>query len=376
MRYWLASLALVFVTVEVVNAQNPISPAEIFKQHSGSVVKIEVAPGPAASNQAPVIGTGFIISRDGLVVTAKHVLSGYLDEKTTPIRVRLWGALGGREVSAEPWSFDIGLDVTLLVLPHPNSLGLDAYPVAPRGDARSVSIGDQLYVIGFRLTGPIGISPGFLTSNFGGGPGGNLLWEHNAGVTSGSSGAPVFDKMGHIVGIVKGGIAGTSVNYMYPEYVLEPYAGRAQWTRIVVTPPPLPGGAGNAILINGFVDYNRSAFSFRSNKVVAWNSPKGDIGVSSPGSPSKSPPQFFLFHSAPPYNGPQDEGAKSGIRDMGANSLSDVQTCPTTDYKYHWQEVRPGRVYCVRLRSGDRYVKLKVQSVEADRIYFDWVTVN
>ena len=71
-----------------------------------------------------------------------------------------------------------------------------------------------------------------MSSNFGGGVAGNLLWEITSpGTIFGMSGAPVFDSQGEVVGIVLGGRPGTSIALILPEENLEGFAGIASWTR-------------------------------------------------------------------------------------------------------------------------------------------------
>ncbi|MCP1561081.1 hypothetical protein M2440_000260 [Methylorubrum extorquens] len=361
------------------NGQEAISPAKkIFSENSGAVIRVEIPAAPDSPSKNSVIGSGFIIGKYGIAVTAKHLLSAYKNSQETPIKVRI-GSLDGKEVSAEPQMFDIGLDIAILNLRHPSSYGISEYPVLKRGDSRSSAIGDFLYVVGFRLTGPIGLSPGVLTSNHGGGPGGNTLWELSAGVTNGSSGAPVFNSAGEVIGVVTGGVPATSVNYMYPESALEPYAALAQWYRRPPAPSSLPTAThnaiqagGSAIVFDGWTNYNRSGFSFSKAKVVAWDSPDADLLVAKADRTTDKKLSFFIPNSSDPYNGPRDQEAKGGVIAMKEDDLNKIVRCPEAGYKAHWQDAVIGATYCLRLRSGDRFAKVKVQSADENRLVFDW----
>src|SRR4051794_36820523 len=122
-------VALLALAPSIAAAQQ-LTPAEVFERSGGAVVKIEV-PDASRANAPPVLGSGVIISRYGLAVTAKHVLAGYVDARATPIRVRIHN---GTQVGAEPMRWDIGIDAALLILDLPQSVGLASYPVARRGN--------------------------------------------------------------------------------------------------------------------------------------------------------------------------------------------------------------------------------------------------
>lgn len=219
----LLGLSLALAALSAAASADPKTPSEIYDENRPGVVHIAIKPAPDVGGEE-ITGTGFIIAPEGYVLTADHILGAYVDAVTTPIRVRL-GSLTGKEVKADPvLRGRPDLDVALLKLQLPGSVGLEDYPVVPRGNSAALAAGSPVDVIGFNLTSNIGVVPASVATNLPGGVGGERLWSLNAaGVIYGMSGAPVFDTEGGVIGIIKGGIANT-IAYMYPERLLDTYA--------------------------------------------------------------------------------------------------------------------------------------------------------
>jgi Trypsin-like peptidase domain len=365
-------LATICFVISTSCAADSKTMGQIYEENRMAVVHVVMKADPSNSNQEPSSGTGFIIGGDGYVLTAKHIISEYKNEAVTPITVRI-GSLNGIEVEAEPIPFDIGIDVALLRLRNPIGLGLRAYRNTARGDSRKIKGGDTLFLAGFNFTSNYAAFPATLSSNLGGGIGGNLLWSViGAGALFGMSGAPVFDETGSVVGIVKGGQPGTSILQIIPEELLENFAIIPGWRRTETTLPP-PVDMGNAIVMDGNVNYGQSGFSLSRNLVVSWDSPDADILVATAGAGAA---EFFLPYDVPPYSSPHDATARSGIREMGTGDFATIASCSSLEYQFHWMVAKQGGVYCVRTRSGNRFAKLKVTGVYKDRISFDWAILN
>jgi S1-C subfamily serine protease len=355
------------------------SASSVFEENRMAIVHIEMQADPVSPNKKPIYGTGFIIGSDGYVLTAKHNLSGFVSPDVTPISVRI-GSLDGQQVSADYIPFDVGIDVAMLKLRNPIGVGLTAYRTVKRGDSTDrtkAGNGVDVFIVGFNLTSNISVNKATISSNLGGGTGGNLLWDIQApGVVFGMSGAPVFDVEGSVVGIMIGGQANTGIAFAYPEQLLENLAAIPKWRREDRT---RLGRGGNAVVMDGNVNYDQSGFSFSENKTVGWYSPHGDILVASDNRLSGLIPtlaQFYLPYDVPPYSAPQDASAHAGIRPMGTGSLESISTCPSEGYKYHWVMAEQGGTYCVRMRSGANFVKIKVWGIWKDRIAFDWAAID
>src|SRR5262245_21007744 len=81
------------------------------------------------------IGTGFIVNKEGYVVTNEHVVRSVVD-----LRVRLYD---GRELPACVVGADTPTDIALLKIESSTPL-----PVLPLGDSEAVRVGDPVIAIG------------------------------------------------------------------------------------------------------------------------------------------------------------------------------------------------------------------------------------
>jgi len=162
-------------------------------------------------------GTGFVISGEGYVLTAGHLLSD--GSKIPYSRATIRGSLGiNFDVHAPtglifPLEFvrtNGDIDVALLKgLPLPNQ------KFTPVHFCRDLKItqGSRIHYLGFSLGMPLSVNSGTLSSKEG--PRG--LWKTDVLVSEGSSGGPVFDNSGHVIGMIKGGItAAAGNNFIVP----------------------------------------------------------------------------------------------------------------------------------------------------------------
>ncbi|HEY7375722.1 MAG TPA: trypsin-like peptidase domain-containing protein [Polyangia bacterium] len=115
--------------------------ADLAERARAAVVHVrgEVTEGVTSDADAETsrtsIGTGFIINRDGYVVTNEHVIRGVSD-----LRVRLYD---GRELSACVAGADPATDIALLKIKPKGTL-----PVLPLGDSDAVRVGEPVIAIG------------------------------------------------------------------------------------------------------------------------------------------------------------------------------------------------------------------------------------
>ena len=139
---------------------------------------------PAAS------GTGFVISRQGHVLTNNHVIDGCMTIRTT--------SEGGKKqltvVGTDP-----GNDLALLKLPSPSP------NIARFREGRNIRAGDGVVVVGFPLHGLLASEANVTTGTVSALAGiGNdtRFFQITAPVQPGNSGGPLLDQGGNIVGIV------------------------------------------------------------------------------------------------------------------------------------------------------------------------------
>lgn len=147
-------------------------------------------------DRGEVIGSGVVISSDGLVLTAAHVVK---DAGSITIKLRDREPLPARVVVS-----DDSADVALLEPADPLS-GLIA---APLGDSDQLRKGEPLLVIG----NPLGVELSLSVGVFSGrhtvahvfGEAGDLeLLQTDAAINSGSSGGPIFNERGEVVGLAQ-----------------------------------------------------------------------------------------------------------------------------------------------------------------------------
>lgn len=150
------------------------------------------------SRREQSLGTGFVISTDGYLLTNNHVVSG-ADE----VLVKL---SDGRELKAEIKGQDEKLDIALLKLTD----GKAAFAAAELGDSDSLEVGEWVMAIG----NPFGLSQtvtaGIVSAKgrvIGSGPYDDFI-QTDASINPGNSGGPLFNAQGKVVGINTAIIAG------------------------------------------------------------------------------------------------------------------------------------------------------------------------
>jgi serine protease Do len=135
------------------------------------------------------LGSGFIISKDGYVVTKYHVI-----ENASEITISL---NDGRKFTAKVVGVDKNTDTTLLKINSPSDL-----PFVKFGDSTKSRIGDWVIVIGnpFGLGGSVSV--GIISARgrddlFGQGD----FLQTDAAINRGNSGGPLFNTKGEVIGI-------------------------------------------------------------------------------------------------------------------------------------------------------------------------------
>jgi serine protease Do len=143
------------------------------------------------------LGTGFIISPDGFILTNNHVVSG-ADE----VMVKL---PDGREIKGEIRGADEKLDLALIKVSDKETLH-----AAELGDSDSLDVGEWVMAIG----NPFGLSQtvtaGIVSAKgrvIGNGPYDDFI-QTDASINPGNSGGPLFNAEGKVVGINTAIIAG------------------------------------------------------------------------------------------------------------------------------------------------------------------------
>ncbi|MDP8995134.1 MAG: Do family serine endopeptidase [Pseudomonadota bacterium] len=142
------------------------------------------------------LGSGFIISPDGYIVTNNHVVAPARDNAVVEaITVTLHD---GTEYQGEVVGRDTASDLAVLRIRPRGSL-----PFVRFGDSRQVRVGDWVIAIGNPFTLGGTVTAGIVSAlhrNIGAGQYDRYI-QTDAPINSGNSGGPMFDLQGNVVGI-------------------------------------------------------------------------------------------------------------------------------------------------------------------------------
>ncbi len=145
--------------------------------------------GEQRQRRSQALGSGFVISEDGFIVTNNHVIEG-ADE----IRVEFYG---GGEMNAKVVGTDPRTDIALLKVESPRPLPFVAF-----GDSERARVGDWVMAIGNPLGQGFSVSVGIISAR------GRALQgtyddyiQTDAAINRGNSGGPLFNMAGEVIGV-------------------------------------------------------------------------------------------------------------------------------------------------------------------------------
>ncbi|MCE6960623.1 DegQ family serine endoprotease [Cereibacter sphaeroides] len=188
------SPAVVFieVTSQSKEASGPAGgPMEEFLRRFGEMnPQFRIPDGPQEERVMHGLGSGFLISEDGIVVTNNHVV-----ENATEMNVKLQD---GREFRAEIVGTDPMTDIAVIRLKDARDL-----PFVEFGDSEKLRVGDAVVAVGnpFGLGGTV--TSGIVSAmgrNINSGPYDDYI-QTDAAINQGNSGGPLFDTSGKVVGM-------------------------------------------------------------------------------------------------------------------------------------------------------------------------------
>jgi serine protease Do len=145
-------------------------------------------------------GSGVLVSSDGRVMTAAHVVNG-MDEITVE-------GIAGEVVRAKLLSANTAADVSLLQLERVTA----AMRVARLGDSDAVRVGEQVMVVGAPYGLAYSMSVGWISARWAR----NTIFpdmplaeffQTTATINTGNSGGPLFNMAGEVIGIVSQNIS-------------------------------------------------------------------------------------------------------------------------------------------------------------------------
>lgn len=171
---------------------------EVFQRVSSSVVVVRTKEREVSARGVvsfSEVGSGVLISADGKVMTAAHVVDT-ADE--IAVEFLTGEVVGARVIASEP-----AADVSLLQLNRVPSKAL----VAELGDSDRVKVGDQIFVVG----APYGIGYTLTVGHISARHQPNTVYrgmskaeflQTDAAINQGNSGGPMFSMAGEVIGVV------------------------------------------------------------------------------------------------------------------------------------------------------------------------------
>ena len=194
-------LAAMLLSVPALGAGKP-TLAQTFKQVGGAVVQVRTIERVAVARRStaleissPGLGSGVLISADGKVLTAAHVV-----QTADAVAVEF---PGGEVIRASILASEPAADLALLQL--------ERVPAGSRpatlGDSDNVEIGDEIFVVG----APFGISHTMTVGHVSARRRPNAtfgsmetteLFQTDAAINQGNSGGPMFNLAGQVIGVV------------------------------------------------------------------------------------------------------------------------------------------------------------------------------
>ena len=158
-----------------------------------ATVGLSAAParGPLASRGPDATASGFVVSTDGAIVTNRHVVSGC---RSVSVRTDSAPSAPAHVVALHAQE---DLAVIRAAAPFPT--------VAAFRSGAHIRPGDDVVAVGFPLAGLLAEEPSVTTGAVNALAGiynNRSLLQMSAPVQQGSSGGPLFDASGHVIGIV------------------------------------------------------------------------------------------------------------------------------------------------------------------------------
>ncbi|MCB2135861.1 MAG: Do family serine endopeptidase [Rhodobacteraceae bacterium] len=166
-------------------------PFEEFMQRFGMPMPGMPMPGnPEGGPQMHGVGTGFIISADGQIVTNAHVVDG-ADTVTVTLA-------DGRKIDGKVMGTDTATDIALVKIDAGGAL-----PTVAFGDSTQLKVGQDVVAIGNPFGLGNSVTAGIVSAlgrDINAGPFDNYI-QTDAAINKGNSGGPLFNAAGEVIGI-------------------------------------------------------------------------------------------------------------------------------------------------------------------------------
>jgi hypothetical protein len=277
----LKGLLLIVISFAPVTHAQEVPANEIFKRANPSVVLIETYDDAGKLSGR---GSGFIISSDGRVLTNFHVIA-----HTKRATVRLANDDAYDQVYV--LGVDRRKDIALLKIDAVNLIPLKL------GNSSSTQIGDKLYTLGTPLGLQNTLSEGLLSGVRQ--MDGYKLFQLSAPVSHGSSGGPVMNASGEVIGLVDLTISeGQNLNFAIPidyavgmknarelQYLADYYEPEEKQPTETKTPPPVSETVAKSVstpVVLPSAAIKQDAITYVANKMGIWTLEDSEVELGKP----------------------------------------------------------------------------------------------
>jgi S1-C subfamily serine protease len=194
------------------SSQSGLTPEQIYQRYSAGVVEV-LSTFPAqgtsifgqSSSAAQALGSGFVVSTDGYILTNAHVVVDN-GQRASSVTVAFKGAGEGTQttrVAAKVVGVDETSDVALLKVDPAKAPALQPVPL---GNSSAVPVGEPVVAIGNPLGYDFSVTSGIVSATDRNlqSPNGSIIGngiQTDAAINEGNSGGPLFDSTGHVIGI-------------------------------------------------------------------------------------------------------------------------------------------------------------------------------
>lgn len=224
-----------------------LTVSDLVGRTSGAVVQIVTSD---STGKELALGSGFLISPDGKIVTNYHVIRG-----AHSAVVKL--SDGAFFPVAGVWAVNATLDIAILRV---NGSGLPFLRLAPSDNLR---VGDHVVAIGSPLGLEGTVSDGIISALRAESPGENWI-QTTAPVSHGNSGGPLLDMKGDVIGMITWGVnleEGQNLNFAIPSDEIEPLLASAHQQLSLDAVQSLETPAAASTATGGTVDDEQKADS-------------------------------------------------------------------------------------------------------------------
>jgi V8-like Glu-specific endopeptidase len=242
---WIVAAALLAAPMAALSAPAPAPAAqapsiqELYRRASPAVVFITQVD---AAGKTTSLASGFVVSPNGVIVTNYHVIDP--DQGAVHIRIKI--PRGDVFTDVRVVYAEARRDFAVIAL---KAAGLPALPV---GDSDKVEVGDRVIAIGNPKGLELTLTEGIVESVRLDPQNGYRFIQHQAPISPGSSGGPLLNLKGEVIGINAFGVRDAQnlngaipINYVKPYFTDTAKMSWEEWARTAAGATP-PGPAAPA----------------------------------------------------------------------------------------------------------------------------------